>query len=189
MIRSCLCGLPPPGADPPREHEHREDEGADGRGGRRVVEYLGDGQTPAGQGAGVAELVTLAALGLFVHGIGIGVWDVAMNVEAAEVERRLERTVMPRFHAGWSVGSIAGAAVGIVEADALLGPDRVRAGDAVVAMASTHSMREAADAVFVHRNTLLQRVEGTLVAVLVANQTVEPVNLGLKIGDVALLGA
>lgn len=29
----------------------------------------------------------------------------------------------------------------------------------VVAMASTHSMREAADAVFVHRNTLLQRVE------------------------------
>ncbi len=32
---------------------------------------------------------------------------------------------------------VAGAAVGIVEADALLGPDRVRAGDAVVAMASS----------------------------------------------------
>jgi fucose permease len=56
----------------------------------------------------------LAAAGLFVHGIGIGVWDVAMNVEAAEVERRMRRTVMPRFHAAWSVGSFSGAGVGIV---------------------------------------------------------------------------
>jgi phosphoribosylformylglycinamidine cyclo-ligase len=32
---------------------------------------------------------------------------------------------------------LAGAAVGVVEADALLGPDRVRSGDAVVAMASS----------------------------------------------------
>ncbi len=55
----------------------------------------------------------LAALGLFLHGIGVGIWDVAMNVEAAEVERRLERTVMPRFHAGWSIGSIVGAGIGI----------------------------------------------------------------------------
>lgn len=67
----------------------------------------------AAVGVGVVELVPLAALGLFVHGIGIGIWDVAMNVEGAEVERRLERTVMPRFHAGWSFGSIAGAAIGI----------------------------------------------------------------------------
>lgn len=61
----------------------------------------------------VAGLTWLSAVGFFVDGIGIGVWDVAMNVEAAEVERRLGRTVMPRFHAGWSMGSIAGAAVGI----------------------------------------------------------------------------
>lgn len=67
----------------------------------------------ASVGAGVTELVWLTAVGLFVHGIGIGVWDVAMNVEAAEVERRLDRTVMPRFHAGWSFGSIGGAAIGI----------------------------------------------------------------------------
>lgn len=67
----------------------------------------------ASVGAGVLELVPLAAVGLFVHGIGIGIWDVAMNVEAAEVERRLGRTIMPRFHAGWSVGSIVGAGIGI----------------------------------------------------------------------------
>ncbi len=67
----------------------------------------------AGLGAGVAGSVPLTALGLFVHGIGIGVWDVAMNVEAAEVERRLRRTIMPRFHAGWSLGSILGAGIGV----------------------------------------------------------------------------
>ena len=43
------------------------------------------------------------------YGIGTGVWDVAMNVEGAEVERGLGRSIMPRFHAAWSVGSIAGA--------------------------------------------------------------------------------
>ena len=32
-----------------------------------------------------------------------------MNVEGAEVERRLGRTVLPRFHAGCSFGSIGGA--------------------------------------------------------------------------------
>lgn len=71
------------------------------------------GLSTAAAGAVVGS-VPLAAAGLFVHGIGIGVWDVAMNVEAAEVERRLRRTVMPRFHAGWSAGSLAGAGIGVV---------------------------------------------------------------------------
>jgi len=71
------------------------------------------GLATAAFGAGVAESVPPTAAGLFVYGVGIGVWDVAMNVEAAEVERRLDRTIMPRFHAGWSFGSIAGAGVGI----------------------------------------------------------------------------
>ena len=61
----------------------------------------------------VTDVVLVAALGLFVDGIGTAVWDVAMNVEGAEVERRLGRTIMPRFHAGWSLGSFAGAAIGV----------------------------------------------------------------------------
>ena len=64
-------------------------------------------------GAAVLVSVAVTAVGFFAYGVGIGVWDVAMNVEGAEVERRLGRTIMPRFHAGWSFGSIAGAAVGI----------------------------------------------------------------------------
>ena len=35
-----------------------------------------------------------------------------MNVEGADVERRLGRTIMPRFHAGFSVGTVLGALVG-----------------------------------------------------------------------------
>lgn len=62
---------------------------------------------------GTLGLVPLAGAGLFVLGMGVGVWDVAMNVEAAEVESRLARTVMPRFHAAWSLGSISGAGVGV----------------------------------------------------------------------------
>lgn len=48
-------------------------------------------------------------LGLFLIGFGNGTWDVAMNVEGAAVEQRLEQAIMPRFHAGFSVGTVAGA--------------------------------------------------------------------------------
>ncbi len=61
----------------------------------------------------VTDVVALTVIGFFFDGIGIAVWDVSMNVEAAEVERRFGRTMMPRFHAGWSIGSFAGAAIGI----------------------------------------------------------------------------
>jgi MFS family permease len=56
--------------------------------------------------------VPAVAVGMFTYGAGTSSWDVAMNVEAADVERRLERTVMPRFHAGFSLGTVGGAAAG-----------------------------------------------------------------------------
>ena len=56
------------------------------------------------------------AAGLFVYGVGAGVWDVAMNVDGAAVERELGRSIMPRFHAGWSLGTFSGAGVGAVAA-------------------------------------------------------------------------
>lgn len=58
----------------------------------------------------------LTAAGLVVFGVGIGVWDAAMNLEGAAVEQRLGRAIMPRFHAGFSVGTMAGAGVGAVAA-------------------------------------------------------------------------
>ena len=51
------------------------------------------------------SVVADRALGLFTYGVGTSVWDVAMNVEGAAVEQRLGRTIMPRFHAGWSLGT------------------------------------------------------------------------------------
>jgi fucose permease len=39
-----------------------------------------------------------------------------MNVDGAEVERRLGRSIMPRFHAGWSVGTFTGAGIGALAA-------------------------------------------------------------------------
>ena len=55
--------------------------------------------------------VPLAGAGLVLAGMGNSTWDVAMNVEGADVERRLGRTIMPRFHAGFSLGTVLGAGV------------------------------------------------------------------------------
>jgi fucose permease len=56
--------------------------------------------------------VPLMAAGLFVFGFANGAWDVAMNVQGALVERELGRAIMPRFHAGWSLGTVTGALLG-----------------------------------------------------------------------------
>ena len=56
-------------------------------------------------------------VGLFLVGLGVGVWDVSMNLEGAGVERELGTSVMPHFHAAFSGGTV------------VLGPDRV--GDVV----------------------------------------------------------
>ena len=58
--------------------------------------------------AGVAPV----AVGLFGFGVSAGIWDVAMNVQGAAVERRLGRSIMSRFHAAWSLGTVTGALVG-----------------------------------------------------------------------------
>jgi predicted MFS family arabinose efflux permease len=48
-------------------------------------------------------------IGLFWLGFSNGAWDVSMNVQGATVERQLGRAIMPRFHAGFSVGTVLGA--------------------------------------------------------------------------------
>jgi predicted MFS family arabinose efflux permease len=47
--------------------------------------------------------------GLFLFGFGAGQWDVAMNVEGVAVEQLLERSIMSRFHAAFSFGTVGGA--------------------------------------------------------------------------------
>jgi MFS family permease len=71
------------------------------------------GLTLASVSADALGQVVPTGVGLAVYGAGIGAWDVAMNAEGAEVERRLGRTIMPRFHAGFSLGSVLGALLGV----------------------------------------------------------------------------
>ena len=74
--------------------------------------------------AGSAALVFLAvvptlavlAVALFAWGSCYGSWDVAMNVHGSAVEQRAGREWMPRYHACWSVGGIAGAGLGALAA-------------------------------------------------------------------------
>jgi MFS family permease len=59
---------------------------------------------------GVAPVVA----GLFCWGTASGTWDVAMNVQGAVVERLIGRSIMPRFHAGFSLGTVAAALGGAI---------------------------------------------------------------------------
>jgi len=88
-----------------------------------VAQRYGSRHTVAAMAALMAvSLVTVAlgyfgglvpvVAGLFLLGLSNGAWDVAMNVHAAVVERHLGRSVMSRFHAGFSLGTVAGALTG-----------------------------------------------------------------------------
>lgn len=66
----------------------------------------------AGVAIGYHQGRVFVVIALFFLGIGYGSWDVAMNVQGATVERLLGRAIMSRFHAGFSIGTVAGALVG-----------------------------------------------------------------------------
>ncbi|MDR3202729.1 MAG: MFS transporter [Bifidobacteriaceae bacterium] len=63
--------------------------------------------------AGIAAGTAATLVGLCM---GIGVWDVAMNLGGADVERALGRSVMPHFHAAFSLGTVAAAGIGVLMA-------------------------------------------------------------------------
>jgi MFS family permease len=61
-----------------------------------------------------ATVPSIALVGVTLVAVGalFGTWDVSMNAAAHEVERQLNRPLMPRFHAVFSAGGLAGAALG-----------------------------------------------------------------------------
>ncbi len=50
--------------------------------------------------------------GLFLLGLGSGMWDVAQNLEGTVVEHGLRKAIMPWFHAAFSGGTVLAALVG-----------------------------------------------------------------------------
>ena len=62
---------------------------------------------------------TLLAAAL-LYGLALGGLDVSMNAHAAQLEQRWGAAIMSSFHAGWSLGELAGAAAaGLLAAAAL----------------------------------------------------------------------
>lgn len=57
-----------------------------------------------------------SALGLAIVLVGLSavdaVADIAMNIQGADVQRMRNESVMQRFHAAWSIGTVAGAGAG-----------------------------------------------------------------------------
>ena len=63
----------------------------------------------AGHGWAVAMIVPL-----FLQGAGLGSWDVAQNLAGSRVEQGLGRSIMPQFHASFSLATLLGAGIGWV---------------------------------------------------------------------------
>ena len=92
-----------------------------------VLERLGERRT-----AIVAQVVGMAAFAAFgltavltgnpligapllvLYGVGISVTNIVINLEAAASDRATGRTLMPLFHAAFSIGAVVGAALGAV---------------------------------------------------------------------------
>ncbi|MFK4836523.1 MFS transporter [Microbacterium sp. ZW T2_14] len=74
------------------------------------------GLVVVGLGVQFLESYAVTAVGLGLMGIGMSSTDVMMNVEAAAVEQAFERTLMPLFHAFFSIGTVVGAGIGVAMA-------------------------------------------------------------------------
>lgn len=93
-----------------------------------VIERIGIRRTVIGAATTTASALAVVALmvaagqpawvavALFAASAGVAGWDVAMNVEGTVVERGVGRAIMPRFHAGFSVGTVVGALLGAATA-------------------------------------------------------------------------
>jgi MFS family permease len=66
----------------------------------------------AGAIAAFAPSLVALILALAVFGAGSSIVDVAMNLSGAANERAIGKTIMPLFHAAFSLGTVAGAGLG-----------------------------------------------------------------------------
>ncbi|WP_205826276.1 MFS transporter [Microbispora catharanthi] len=66
----------------------------------------------------LAPNLPLLCAALMLYGAVAGIGDVAMNAQGVVVEQRLGRSIMSGLHGMWSVGTLAGGAVGTLAASA-----------------------------------------------------------------------
>lgn len=90
-------------------------------GSRKVTAVMAMANCAALMLPGFAPSLPFLMVALFVYGASNGGLDVAMNAQAALVERRYARPIMSSFHALWSVGGLIGAIIGGLAAASGLG--------------------------------------------------------------------
>jgi MFS family permease len=84
-------------------------------GGRRVLLVSTVGFTFAYVFMGIGPTVgsvTMLVVGVMLNGMSFALCNVPLNVETAAVERRMGRTMLPHFHAAFSIGAVVGSGVG-----------------------------------------------------------------------------
>ncbi len=79
-----------------------------------TLSIVGDGVglVIVGVASSYVHSVPLTVCGLVILGFSVGFGDVVANVEGADAERAYGKTLLPRLHAGYSLGGVLGAAVG-----------------------------------------------------------------------------
>ncbi len=88
--------------------------------GGRFVLWLSTGAFATGYvliglGPTIGSVPVLTA-GIFLAGASFALGNVPLNVETAAVERRMGRTILPQFHAAFSVGAVLGSGIGALAA-------------------------------------------------------------------------
>lgn len=107
-------------------------------GGRRAMRIMGPIMAGSmlliGLGTDVLHSYFVVAVALTLMGFGGGSLDVMMNVEGAAIEKEIGRTILPLFHAFFSVGTVVGAGIGVAAAAAhvAVGLHMVVMGSAIV---------------------------------------------------------
>ncbi len=85
--------------------------------GTKVAVITGVSIVTAGFVGQVSFIANGSAVGYavfaLVAGLGMGVADVGINVDGAAIEAATGKTALPKMHAGFSIGSLAGAGIGI----------------------------------------------------------------------------
>jgi MFS family permease len=81
-------------------------------GGRRVLSVFSLALIPVLPMVVFSPNFWLLALFMAIFGAMVGCMDVAMNAQAVEIERRLDRAIMSSSHGFWSLGGFVGGSAG-----------------------------------------------------------------------------
>jgi predicted MFS family arabinose efflux permease len=81
-------------------------------GSRRVLSFFTLALIPVLPAVVFSPSIPVLAISMATFGAMVGCMDVAMNAQAVEVERRLQRAIMSSSHGFWSLGGFVGGSAG-----------------------------------------------------------------------------